>query len=94
VIAVHVSNRYLDLVPVVAELARDARIAGSYGNDMSDESRRQAMLSSSSWVALARHAATLGPLTRQKGWAPLPPTGAVRLWTDDFTDVIDVVKWR
>ncbi|AHG87882.1 hypothetical protein J421_0345 [Gemmatirosa kalamazoonensis] len=94
VLAVHVSNRYLDLVPVLAELALDARLAGSYGNDVSGEGRRHPMISASTWVVLSRHAAALGALTRTRGWAPLPPTGRVRLWTDDFTDVLSVVKWR
>jgi hypothetical protein len=94
VIAIHVSNRYLNLIPVIAELALDARVAGSQGRDVSGAWRTQGMVSASVWVAVARRAATLGPLTRQPGWLPLPPAGDVRLWTDDFTDVLSVVRWH
>jgi spermidine synthase len=94
VVAIHVSNRYLDLRPVVAELARDARMAGSVGDDVSGATRRRALVSSSVWVALARRAATLAAVTRQPGWAPLSPGGILRPWTDDFTDVLSVVKWH
>jgi SAM-dependent methyltransferase len=94
ILVVHVSNRYLNLVPVVAELARDARVAGSYGNDVSGESRRHPMISPSVWVVLAHRAAELSAVTRAPGWAALPAGGDLRVWTDDFTDVLSVVKWR
>jgi SAM-dependent methyltransferase len=94
ILVVHVSNRYLNLVPVVAELARDARVAGSYGNDVSGESRRRPMISPSVWVVLAHRAAEIGAVTRLAGWAALPAGGDLRVWTDDFTDVLSVVKWR
>jgi len=94
ILVVHVSNRYLNLVPVVAELARDARVAGSYGDDVSGESRRHPMISPSVWVVLAHRAAELSAVTRAPGWAALPAGGDLRVWTDDFTDVLSVVKWR
>jgi spermidine synthase len=93
-IAFHVSNRYLDLVPVLTELARDARIAGAVGNDVSGLGRGSSMYSSSSWVVLGRRAADVAPMAKAAGWQPLPPRADVRVWTDDYTDVVDVVKWR
>ncbi len=93
-LAVHISNRYLDLIPVLAELARDARLAGAVGDDVSGAARTNPMVSASRWVVLGRRAALLGPLARQRGWGPLPPRGDVGVWTDDFTDVLSIVKWR
>ena len=94
-LAVHVSNRHLDLVPVLAELARDARVAGVVGQDANfTEEQRSRLKSSSTWVVLTRRAADLAALARQPGWRTLPPRADVRLWTDDASDLISVFKWR
>ena len=93
-LAFHVSNRYLDLVPVLTELARDARIAGAVGQDVSGLGTAASMYSSSTWVVLGRRASDVAPMTKVRGWRPLPPRAPVRLWTDDYTDVLGVVRWR
>lgn len=87
-IVFHISNRYLALEPVLVELARDARLAGaSRLIDATLEERRQ-MQYSSRWVAMARSAATLGQLTKEREWQVLAPSADVRLWTDDYSDVL------
>jgi hypothetical protein len=93
-IALHISNRYLNLLPVVAELARDARLAGvvGRGTPLTAEQTGQ-MLSSSAWVVLSRRARDLGGLARREGWDVLPPAGDRGLWTDDFSNVLRVVTW-
>jgi hypothetical protein len=94
-LAVHVSNRHLDLRPVVAELARDARVAGIVGQDVNfTASQRVHLKSNSTWIVLARRATDFATLARQPGWTPLPPHADVRLWTDDASDLISVFKWR
>lgn len=93
-IAFHISNRYLQLEPVLVELARDARLAGASANrDVTDEGRRN-LHYGSHWVVLAREAHTIAPLVREAGWNVLAPSAAVRVWTDDFSDVLGVMKWR
>ncbi len=94
VLMVHVSNRYLDLEPVVAELARDARLSGLVGRDVSGAVQRDPAVTTSKWIALARDSAAFGSLGGVKGWSPLRADGRVRLWTDDYTDVLAVVRWR
>ena len=94
VLAVHVSNRYLRLGPVVARLAADAGVAAATGQDLSGASRRHVFLSSSSWIAVARTPDGLGTLAAAPGWRPLPAPGAGRPWTDDYTDVLSAVRWR
>jgi hypothetical protein len=94
-LAVHVSNRHLDLTPVLAELARDARVAGIAGQDVNFTSAQRARLKSNSrWIVLARRPADFAALARQAGWSPLPPSAPIRLWTDDASDLISVFKWR
>ena len=94
VLAVHVSNRYLNLEPVLAELARDARLPGLVGRDVSGAVHRDAAVATSKWIVLARDTAAFGSLPGLRGWTPLKPDGRVRVWTDDYTDVLSVVRWR
>ena len=72
VLALHVSNRYLDLTPVVAALAQHFRLALVVidGSDAQSEWP-------SEWLLLARNAGTLPP------GAPGPASVHRALWTDD-----------
>lgn len=92
IIAFHISNRYLDLGPVLVELARDARLAGATVNRDVDDAQKAKLYYGSRWIALAAHAHTLAPLVRQAGWEVLPPSAPVRVWTDDFSDVLGALK--
>ncbi|MBK6307825.1 MAG: fused MFS/spermidine synthase [Gemmatimonadetes bacterium] len=61
IVAFHISNRYLDLRPVLVELARDARLAGaSVDRDVTPEQKEQ-LFYGSRWVALAAQAQHPGP---------------------------------
>jgi hypothetical protein len=91
-VAFHISNRYLDLEPVLVELARDARLAGATGDFNASQEDKTAMYYASRWVVLAREAATLAPLVKDRGWRVLPPSADVRVWTDDFSDIVDIIK--
>ena len=94
-VAFHISNRYLNLRPVLTELARDARVAGVIGSDVKLTETQRAMLKMQSiWVVLSRRATDLATLARQPGWQPLPPQADVRVWTDDFSDILSVFRWR
>lgn len=95
VIAFHISNRYLDLKPVLAELARDARVAGAVGSSPAlTPDQRRMLKARSEWVVLTRRAGDLSRLRRLSGWTVLAPSASVRVWTDDFTDVLSVFTWR
>ena len=94
IILYHISNRYLDLRPVLVELARDARMAGAIGDHEANSEQREKLYYSSRWVALSTEAATLAPLVRERGWTVLPPAADVNLWTDDFSDVLGVMRWH
>jgi hypothetical protein len=94
-IAFHISNRYLDLEPVVVGLARDARIAGIVGSDVSISSAEtMSFKMNSKWIVLSRSANDHAPLALQPGWRVLAPTSDIGLWTDDFSNVLSVFRWR
>lgn len=91
-VAFHISNRYLDLRPVLIELARDARMAGAMVDRDVTAAEKEKLFYGSRWVVLAASAHTLAPLVRQAGWSVLPPSAPVRIWTDDYSDVLHVMK--
>ena len=94
-IAFHISNRYLTLEPVLVELARDARLAGIVGADTAITAAQTAEYKmNSKWVVLSRRATDHARLAVQPGWRVLAPQSDVDLWTDDFSNVFSVFRWR
>jgi len=86
-LAVHVTNRYLDLKPVVrgaaAALGLHAEHVPSFG---------QGLLWSSDWMVVTRALALLeDEVVSAATLPPLPHTGAV-VWTDDGSDLLGVLK--
>lgn len=93
VIAMHVTNRYLDLRPVVGDLARDAHLASLVREDVElTRAEREAGKAGSVWVVLARRPADLGPLAGDSRWSPPPRRPGSRVWTDDFSNLLAAFK--
>jgi spermidine synthase len=94
-IAIHISNRHIDLVPVLDALARaDSMVAVFATDPMPPDELRQEGKVSSQWAVLARDAADLKVLTETPGmsWGvPDRPLGA-RAWTDDWSDVVSQLR--
>ena len=94
-IAFHISNRYLSLEPVLVEIARDAKLAGIVGADTAITAAQTADFKmNSKWVVLSRRATDHALLAVQPGWRVLDPKSDVDLWTDDFSNVFSVFRWR
>jgi hypothetical protein len=83
-IAVNISNRYLDLAPVLsairAELGMDGVMAAGDGEPEGATPSR--------WLVLARDPNTLAPL-REAGWSEIPERQV--LWTDQRSSLWQVV---
>ncbi|MGD0389329.1 MAG: hypothetical protein ABSC42_10280 [Tepidisphaeraceae bacterium] len=94
-LAFHISNMYLDPLPICSALAADAGCVGVYRNDL-DVSPAEAAegKSASQWVVIARDKSTLAKLANDPRWRALPSTPATRVWTDDFSNILSVFRWR
>ena len=88
ILAYHVSNRFLNLPPVLAEIADRERLVGVVVEDPAQKDNT--LHSSSTWVLLARNAAALKGIV-EAGTA-LERTAGAPLWTDDFNNLLSVVK--
>lgn len=85
-LAFHVTNRHLDLTPVLAAEARELGMTAVVREDNSAEAEG----SISTWVVLARRDADLDRLRTRPGWEPAVP-GDTRGWTDDYSSLVDVL---
>jgi hypothetical protein len=94
-LAFHVSNRYLDMTPVLAALADDKGLAVMARSD-ADVSRRLTELgkSSSDWVLMSPNRSQLQPVIDDPRWYVLRSSSAVRGWTDGYSNVFSVFKWN
>jgi hypothetical protein len=90
VLLFHVTNTYLDVRAVVAGAVHDHNLAGAARADTEEAGARPGDKRASEWVVAARDSATLAPLARDR-WVPLERVPRV-LWTDDFSDIISVVR--
>jgi hypothetical protein len=90
---VHISNRRLDLEPVVADLALDAGLEARVRNHSVSEARQDTEYDyESDWVIMARRLEDFGPLASDTMWVELEPSRKRRPWTDDYSNILSVIR--
>jgi hypothetical protein len=91
---VHISNRRLDLEPVVGALARDGGMSALIRNhDVPNRVQDKTFEYGSDWVVMAKRPDDLAALRRDSRWRPLHSAPAGRVWTDDYSNLLSVIKW-
>ncbi len=89
-IAFHISNRYLDLESVLAELTRERGLTARVGTG--PVRGRSHYQQHSTWFVVARDAAGLAGLAPREGWRAPRNRAGVAAWTDDFSSVLGVFR--
>jgi len=89
----HISNRHLELTPVVAAQARDLGLAAFEWIDARRDEDIERGIFGSEWVLIARSPQDLDYVPVM-GWRPLDTQVPGRAWTDDFSDLLSVQRWR
>jgi SAM-dependent methyltransferase len=96
VLLVHVSNRFLDLEPVVAAIAADMGLSARQLFYRPDEEGRAESYNGSVWIALTANEAAMLRFTEGTGqggdWVPLATRKDVPAWTDGFASILPVLK--
>jgi len=94
-LAFHISNRNLNLEPVLGALAKNARLV-CYANDENEPSVEEQAdgKDQSHWIIMARRRENLGKLVRDSRWIPVSVAKDAKIWTDDFSDIVSVFKWE
>jgi hypothetical protein len=98
IVALHISNKYVSLEPVAAQIANDLGLSARVWNDNAEKGRPGK--TASSWVVLAKDDKTLGTLgmpvevqAKEYGtlFRHLRTLKGMETWTDDYSDVMRVM---
>lgn len=92
ILALHISNRYLNLEPVLGNLAEELHLVGlfQYDRDYVGKVGKRA----SQWVLLAHRMEDFGKLPKGLHWWPIRSRPEVGIWTDDYSNLLSVFKWN
>jgi len=90
IVAFHVTNRFLDLIPVVEALARAHGLAAVHVPDEAEG--EDGIGSRSDWVLLAKDPARLERPPIAEATEPIAARPDWRLWTDDFNNLVQVLR--
>ncbi len=88
IVAVHISNRYLDLKPVLYEAARNLHKASLLVERSTDDTD----CFSTTWVLLANDASAFTGEGFDKYGGQLPSKAGVAMWTDDYSNLFRILK--
>ena len=89
ILAVHISNRYLDLDPVVRGIADALGLHVEYVED----NEANEIVWQSDWMLLARHERDMDSPDLVNAFAPkVDPESPYPLWTDAYSNLLQVLK--
>ena len=89
---IHISNRYFELEP---QLSAALGETGWSARVLTDEPKRDSVVTGSVWVAATRDPAQLARITAgRSGWKPLLEVPGTQPWTDEHASILGAVRWR
>jgi spermidine synthase len=99
ILAFHISNRYVQLEPILGDLAHDMHLVCMVETDVTFiPSEIAEGTLGSKWVVMARNQSDLGGLTTDTSprshWVPLGSRVESVVWTDDYSDLLGVIDWK
>jgi hypothetical protein len=93
-LAFHISNRHLDLSPVLGSVAKSYGLAALIMRDGEvSPAEARGGKDASVWVVMSRRPEDLKRLTVDRRWETLGAPDDFRVWTDDFSNIFSVL-WR
>ncbi len=94
-VAFHISNRYLELAGVIAEVAAAHGLTTIVKADraVQEDENGKTRYASSLVAVVARSQSDFERLAARPGWRTQAANGAVRPWTDDYSNILAAI-WR
>ena len=89
ILAIHVSNQYLDLAPVVAQLASVYGLEARLVRNLED---RPHLLAQAEWILMTRNPAFFSQPEIAAVVRTIAPQPGLRLWTDDYNNLLQVFQ--
>jgi hypothetical protein len=98
IVLFHISNRYLNLKPVIADLAAREGWTAAMMQYVPDESEEVLNATISVWIALSRNPATIDRLIALSGddatyWEPVVPKPGFAGWSDDHASILPIINF-
>ena len=93
VLVFHISNSNLELSSVMGNLAADTELISWIQRYRVDNTSKQSQFKMpSDWVVMTRPAAKLNFLDRDSRWTRVGSNPETRVWTDDYSNILGVLK--
>lgn len=89
ILALHVSNRFLELEPVVEKIASTLNLANMQVESTEDD---EGNCFESTWILLAKDPQLFEQEPIRGGGQPIPFKPGLRLWTDDYSSLFGILK--
>ncbi len=91
-LAFHLSNQHLDLVPLLGAIARSLDLACYERHDQSVTDRERIEgKEPSRWLVMARNEAALEPLLAGNNWWPARVPDGTPVWTDEHSSILQAL---
>jgi SAM-dependent methyltransferase len=99
IVLFHISNRYLDLKPVVADIAQHDGWTATMMQYVPEPEEEVLNATISVWIALSRNPATIDRLVALSGddaiyWEVVQPRPGFAGWSDDHASILPIINFR
>jgi hypothetical protein len=91
IIAANISNQHLYLRPIFVQLAKHFEL---HLQTYEQAANLPAGLFHNQWVLLSRKGEIFADPHLQKGISKIPTKIEIPLWTDDYSNIFEIMKWR
>jgi hypothetical protein len=92
VLLIHISNRHLELEPVLGNVAQDAGLVCRAQYDQENENTPGKFVSH--WVLMSREEGGLGSMADDARWSSCDTDADSPVWTDDYSNLLSTFVWE
>ncbi|MBA3474592.1 MAG: fused MFS/spermidine synthase [Rubrobacter sp.] len=92
VLLIHISNRHLELEPVLGNVAQDAGLVCRAQYDQENEGTPGKFVSH--WVMMSRDEGDLGSMSDDARWSSCATDPDSPVWTDDYSNLLSTFVWE
>jgi hypothetical protein len=92
VLVMHISNRHLELEPVLGNVAQDAGLVCRAQYDQENENTPGKFVSH--WVVMTREEGDLGSMADDARWSTCDTDADSPVWTDDYSNLLSTFVWE
>jgi hypothetical protein len=87
----HVSNRYMDVEGLISAAVTDASLEALVRYD---DERQNSLKARSHYIVAARNAEALGTLEGDENWLRVEKPARIHPWTDDYSNMLEIIRWQ